>query len=127
MCRIIGKMKTKMENFDNDCSQNSDMCKYVLQGLQLINLVEMLAMLVEQLMPVFLEFDSINYLIYASWYLKRIKVPESKNPYFYKTFMHKHFVVKDKQRKFNRVSPEMKLEQIMQRAIKDPDGIIGEQ
>ena len=40
--QIIGKMKTEMENFENECSRKSNMCKYVLQCLKLINLVEML-------------------------------------------------------------------------------------
>ena len=40
--QIIGKMKTEMENFESECSQKSAMCKYVLQGLKLINLVEIL-------------------------------------------------------------------------------------
>ena len=31
-----------MENFENQCFQKFDMSKYVLQGLKLINLVEML-------------------------------------------------------------------------------------
>ena len=35
-------------------------------------------------------------------------------------------MVKDKQEKFNSVSPDMKLEQTIQRASKDPGGIIGE-
>ena len=54
------------------------MCKYVLQGLKLIKLIEMLVVadpdgncklheaVVEELMPVFLEFDNINYLRHAS-------------------------------------------------------------
>ena len=82
---------------------------------------------VEELMPVFLEVDSISYLKHAWWYLERIKALESENPYLYETFMKGHFVVKDKQGKFNSVSPDRKLEQTIQRASKDPGGIIGEQ
>ena len=41
--------------------------------------------------------------------------------------MQWHFIVKDKQGKFNSVSPNMTLEQTIQRASKDPSGIIGEQ
>ena len=41
--------------------------------------------------------------------------------------MQLHFVVKDKQGKFNSVSPDMKLEPAIQRASKDPGGIVGEQ
>ena len=41
--------------------------------------------------------------------------------------MKKHFVVKDEQKKFNSVSPDMKLEQTIQRVSKDLGGTIGEQ
>ena len=42
LCQIIVKMKNEMENFENECSQKSHTCKDVLQGLKLMNLVEML-------------------------------------------------------------------------------------
>ena len=41
--------------------------------------------------------------------------------------MQGHFAVKNKKGKFNSVSPDMKLEQTIQRTSKDPGGIIGEQ
>ena len=65
-----------------------------------------------------LEFDSINDLSHASWYLERIKALEIENPYLHEKFMEVHFMVKDKQEKFNSVSPDMKLEQIIQKASK---------
>ena len=80
LCEIIGKMKTEMENVENHCFQKSVIFKHVLQGLKLINLVEMLVAaygdgswklhvaVVEELMPVFLEFDSINYSRHALRY-----------------------------------------------------------
>ena len=109
LCQIISKMKTEMENFENVCSQKSDMYKYMLQGLKLIHLVEMLVSadrdgnwilhmaVVEELIPVFLEFDSINYLRDALWYFERTKALEKENPYLCEKFMQGHFVVKDKQ------------------------------
>ena len=75
--------------------------------MKLINLVEMLVAadpdgnwklhvaVVEEIMPLFLEFDSINYLRNASWYIKKIKALEIENPYLYGKFMQGHFVVKD--------------------------------
>ena len=108
LCQIISKMKTEMEKFENVCSQKSDMYKYMLQGLKLIHLVEMLVSadrdgnwilhmaVVEELMPVF-EFDSINYLRHALWYFERTKALEKENPYLCEKFMQGHFVVKDKQ------------------------------
>ena len=92
---IIVILKDGMDTFDSECIEKSEMCKYVLQGLKLINLVEMLiaadrngnwklhVAVVEELMPVFLEFDSINYLRHASWYLEKVKVLETENPYLF--------------------------------------------
>ena len=84
-------------------------------------------LVVEELMPVFLEFDSINYLRNSSWYLQWIKALESENPSVHETFMQGNFVVKDKQGKFNSASPNMKLEQKIQRGSKGPDGIMEDQ
>ena len=74
-----------------------------------------------------LGFDSINDLSHVSWYLERIKALEIENPYLHEKFTEVHFMVKDKQEKFNSVSPDMKLEQIIQKASKQPGGKIGEQ
>ena len=115
------------------------MYKYVLQSLKLENPVEILVAadrdgswklhvaVVEELMPAFLEFYCISYVRHASWCLERIKALESVNPYLYEKFMQGHFVVKGKQGKFNSISNDMKLEQTIQRASKDPGGIFGEQ
>ena len=78
-------------------------------------------------MPVFLEFDRINYLRHASWYLHWIKALETENLSVHETFMQGHYVVKDKQEKFNSASPKMKLEQKIQRGSKGPDGIMQDQ
>ena len=135
LCQIISKMKTGIKNFENERSPESDMCKYVLEALKLINLVEMLVAadrdgkwklhlaVAEELMQVFLEFDSINYVRHAPWYLEQIKALE--NPYLNEKLIQGHFVVKDKRGKLNSVSPDMKLEQTIQKASKDPDEIIG--
>ena len=41
--------------------------------------------------------------------------------------MDGHFVIKDKKGKFNSVSSDMKLEQTIQRAVKDVSGVVGQQ
>ena len=135
LCQIISKMKTGIKNFENERSPESDMCKYVLEALKLINLVEMLVAadrdgkwklhlaVAEELMQVFLEFDSINYVRHAPWYLEQIKALE--NPYLNGKLIQGHFVVKDKRGKLNSVSPDMKLEQTIQKASEDPGEIIG--
>ena len=84
-------------------------------------------LVVEELMLVFLEFDSINYLRHASWYLHWIKALETENLSAHETFMQEHFVVKDQQEKFNSASSNMKLEQKIQRGSKGPDGILEDQ
>ena len=66
---------------------------------------------VEEFIPIFRAFDSINYLRYASWYLERIKRLELDSPFLYRKFLQGHFVVKDKPGRSNLVAPDVKLEQ----------------
>ena len=40
--------------------------------------------------------------------------------------MRGHFVVKDKEWKFNSVAPDMKLEQTIQKSLKSSKGIVGQ-
>ena len=81
---------------------------------------------VESLIPVFREFDCINYLRYGSWYLENVKKMEIENPYLYRKFIQGYFVIRDKEGKFNTVSPDMKLEQTIQRSQKSSKGILGQ-
>ena len=62
---------------------------------------------VEELMPKLLEFDSINYIRHASCYLKWIKALESESLYLSEKFMQRYFAFKDKQEKFNCISPDI--------------------
>ena len=62
---------------------------------------------VEGLMPKLLEFDSINYIRHASCYLKWIKALESESLYLSEKFMQRYFAFKDKQEKFNCISPDI--------------------
>ena len=39
---MVIKLKGEMDRFHKECKEKSEMCKYVLQGLKLINLIEML-------------------------------------------------------------------------------------
>ena len=80
----------------------------------------------ENLLPVFRECDNINYLRYASWYVEKMgKLPQD-HPEIYEKFMQGHFVVKQSNREFNAVAPDMKLEQTIQRSKKSVKGIIGQ-
>ena len=53
------------------------------------------------------------------------KLPD-EHPEIYKEFMKGNFLVKTKPGNFNAVSPDMKLEQTIQRATKSESGIIGQ-
>ena len=80
----------------------------------------------QNLLPVFRECDSINYLRYPSWYVEKVgKLPQD-HPEIYEKFMQRHFVVKQNNRVFNAVAPDMKLEQTIQRSKKSVKGIIGQ-
>ena len=80
----------------------------------------------QELLPVFLECDSINYLRYASFYLETIqKLPQDYTE-IYKEFIKGKFAVKTKKGSFNAVSLDMKLDQTMQCSKKSTSGIIGQ-
>ena len=130
ICSIIMPLMNEINMFTTECAERSNMCKYIIQGLEIINLIEMLiaadrdgnwelhVSVTEMLLPVFTEFDSINYLRHASWYVEKIKTLKAERRWLYDRFMDGHFVIKDKKGKFNSVSPDMKLEQTIQRAVK---------
>ncbi len=74
-------------------------------------------------MGILREFDAINYLRYASWYLERIQVLEVTYPTLYRRFCMGQFVVKDRPGAvFAAVSGDMKLEQSQNRFSQGPGG-----
>ena len=81
---------------------------------------------VQELLPVFLECDSINYLRYASFYLETTRKLPQDYPEIYKEFIKGKFAVKTNKGSFNAVSLNMKLEQTIQRSKKSTSGIIGQ-
>ena len=81
---------------------------------------------VQDILPIFRECDSINYLRYASWYVEKMRKLPSEHQEIYNEFMEGKFVVKTKCESFNAVSPDMKLEQAIQRSKKSSGGIIGQ-
>ena len=74
----------------------------------------------------FRECDNINYLRYASWYVEKMgKLPQD-HPEMYEKFMQGHFVLKQNNREFNVVAPDMILVQTIQRSKKSVKGSNGE-
>ncbi|KAG8176012.1 hypothetical protein JTE90_007009 [Oedothorax gibbosus] len=114
------------------------MCRYWDTFLHLVNLLKFLVaadrngdwdshlQAIQNLLPVFREFDSINYLRYASWYLEKMRCLEEKHPEVYHKFKAGNFVVRQTKRPFTAVSPDLKLEQTIQRSQKSSNGIIGQ-
>ena len=70
---------------------------------------------VQKPVPVFREIGSINYLRYASFYVEKMRKLPIEYPDIYKEFMKGKFVVKPKTGNFNGLSPDMKLEQTIQK------------
>ena len=124
--------------FSEKCSEKSEVCRY-WDGL--INLSTLLKSLIacdrngdweghlqteQKLLPVFREKDNINYLRYASFYAEKMRKLPIEYPDIYKEFMKGKFDVKTQIGNFNGVSPDMNLEQTIQRSKKSAAGIIGQ-
>ena len=74
-------------------------------------------------MKILCEFDAINYLRYASWYLEKIQTLEETCPALYRHFSMGQFVVKDRAgAMFAAVAEDMKLEQTQNRFSQCPGG-----
>ena len=65
----------------------------------------------QNLLSVFRECDSINYLRYASRYVEKMTKLLQDHSEIYEKFMQGYFVVKQNNGEFNAVAPDMKLEQ----------------
>ena len=79
--------------------------------------------IVQDLLPIFCESDSINYLHYGLWYMKKMQKLPLDYLEMYQEFLEGKFVVKSNQGYSNSVSRE-KLEQTKQRSSKSAIGII---
>ena len=96
--------------------RKSTTSKYIIPGLEVINLIELLSSTdrdgnwglqvttAEKLLPVVLEFDRIKYSRYASWCVEKTVVLKNENKYLNDKLMEGHFVIKDKDGGFNNVS-----------------------
>ena len=132
---------TELENdftsFFNE-SEKSQMCKYLNNILYIANLLQDLICAdrtgdwekhlrtVEKLLSIFQQRHSINYLRYDSLYLEKMRQLSDEFPEIYDHFKNVEFVAKGKPSTFNAVSPDMKLEQTIQRSKKSQSGIIGQ-
>ena len=81
---------------------------------------------VQKLLPVFRESDSISYLRYESFYVEKMPKLPIEHPDIYKKFLKVKLLVKTQIGNFNRLSPDMILEQTIQSSKKYAAGIIGQ-
>ena len=117
------------------CQENSAMCRYMDGFLTLRNLMRRLIaadrtgnweahlQTVQNLLPIFRECDSLNYLRYGSWYLEKMGMLQKEYPDVLQHFNNGQFVV---QTSPGANSPDMRLEQTIQRSKISPGGIIGQ-
>ena len=81
---------------------------------------------IRELLPIFLGCDGINYLRNGTFFWVLLKNLKHMHKDLYSSFSNGDFVVKTKSGTFNAVSPDMKLEQTIQRSAKSSKGIIGQ-
>ena len=79
---------------------------------------------VQDLLPVFCEADCINYLRYATCYLEKMRKLDQEHPDQYPEFHAGKFVVQTSAGTVKAVSPDMKLEQTINRPQKSSGGIV---
>lgn len=132
------KLRIAIDVFDAEQCEKSELCKYFSLFVRMVSLVKNLVTAdregnwnlhvetVSQIVAIFHVFNCVHYQRYGAWYLERIKKLEVDNPFLYEKFMKGHFVVRDKEGKFNSVAPDMKLEQTIQRSKKSSKGIVGQ-
>ena len=110
-----------MDKFTSTCLQVSEMCQYLVNYPQYVRYLkdviatdrngnwDGLLQLVQNLMLVFQDCDSINCLQYASLYLEMRSLLQ-EHPEIHEKFKLGHFVVKENDGLFKAVLPDMKRE-----------------
>ena len=135
----LKKLLKDFDAFSVRCTQQSEMCLFWENFLKIVETVKNLIKseregdfllyqkTVGDLLPIFTGGDGIQYVRCTSFYHELLKDLKTKHPSLYQRFMKGGFVVKTSAGVFNAVSPDMKLEQTIQRSSKSRGGIIGEQ
>ena len=125
------ELRNEFEKFSKTCHENSEMSQYWDTIVRMMKKLKMLISAdrdgdwnlhmqpVQDLLPIFVACDSINYLRYGSWYLEKVHKLSQEHP-------EGSFVVRTTRKHSVAVSPDMKLEQTIQRSKKSSSGIIGQ-
>ena len=118
----VATLLSAVDKFSNKCSVESEQCKYWENYLRIINTIKNLVRAdregdfllhiktVEELLPIFLGGDSINYLRSGSFYLELFKNLKNTHKDLYFAFLRGDFVVKTNIGRLSAVAPDMKLE-----------------
>ena len=137
-CNEVKKLITDIENFTEKCAESSPQSKYWLNFIRIMNTIKdfirserdadffLNMQTLENLLPIFLGCDALNYLRYGSFHLELLKRAKITHPELYASFIKGNFVVKRTTGSFNAVSPDLALEQTIQRSAKSSHGIIGQ-
>lgn len=128
-------LRQQFNAFAQECQEKSELCQYFMNFQKIVAVIKQLITAdrdgnwplhvgtVKASMGILREFDAINYLRYASWYLERIQVLEVTYPSLYRRFRMGHFVVKDRiGAVFAAVAGDLKLEQSQNRFSQGPGG-----
>ena len=91
----LTKLREQFSEFSSKCSEVSEVCRYWDGIVKISHLLRNLIacdrdgdweghlQVVQDLLPIFRECDSINYLRYASWYLEKMRKLPEEHPYIY--------------------------------------------
>ena len=130
----VDTLQKDFPEYEKECEEKSEVCQYFGVWLRMVAIIKnavvsdrednwnLHAATVEDSMPIFAEFDCINYLRYGSLYLEQIKTLEFTHPELYHRFAKGQWVVQDRRGYFCAVSANMKVEQTIQRVSKGPGG-----
>ena len=133
----VKAMMKSMDAYAKKKADTSEQCKFWEQFLYIISLIKDLIkadrngdfllhmQTVIDLCPVFGACGSTHYFRYGSFYAETLKQMKTVHPELYLEFMKGGFVIKRNKGSFNAVSPDMALEQTIQRSAKSTRGIIG--
>ena len=135
----LKELFAEFDVFSLRCTQQSEICLFWKNFLKIVETIKNLIKSeregdfllyqksVGDLLPIFIGGDGIQYVRCKSFYHELLKDLKTKHPPLYQKFMNGGFVVKTSPGVFNAVSPDMKLEQTIQRYSKSRGCIIGEQ
>ena len=115
----ISELKREFSDFLRECEARSELCQYFSIFQEIFMVIKNLIVAdrdgdwllhvgaVRSSMCIFKEFDAINYLWYASFYLENVQVIQHTHPTLYQRFIDGYFLVRDRDNAFFLQFPEI--------------------